>query len=102
MLKPPEHLSDRSKQLWRKILDDGEVSPGRAALFQTALECLDRADEARAMLADEGLIAITSTTGASHAHPLLKIEKDNRQLFARLWQVLNLQYSAKTDGTPIF
>jgi len=96
--EPPEHLSERSKALWRAIVPRRAVSPGRLALLQTALEALDRAEEARQAIAQQGLVTVTKTTGAVHINPLLKVEKDNRQLFARIWCELSLHWDVTVDG----
>ena len=53
--EPPDHLSERSRLLWTHVVGDRVKSPERIALFQTALEALDRADEAKQVLDDEGL-----------------------------------------------
>jgi phage terminase small subunit len=98
---PPEHLSDRSKGIWCDVIDE-PCSPGRLVLVQTALEALDRADEARKQVEKEGLTTTTKTTGAVHVHPLLKVERDNRALFARIWHgQLRLHWDYRTDGHSI-
>lgn len=88
--EPPAHLSERAKALWRAVVPDRARSPGRLALVQTALEALDRADAAAAVIEQEGMLCETRVTGTKHVNPLLKVEKDNRQLFARLWSDLGL------------
>jgi phage terminase small subunit len=87
---PPPHLSERSKLLWREIGPLKVNLPGQLPLFTSALECLDRVDEVRCVIAAEGLTSTTRTTGAQHIHPLLKIEAAARQQFARLWVALRL------------
>ncbi len=94
----PEHLSDKSKRLWAEIVGRRVSSPGRAVMFQTALEALDRADEARQEIETQGLTTVTETTGAVHLNPLLKVERENRQLFSKLWSTLNLDWDREIDG----
>jgi phage terminase small subunit len=72
---PPEHLSERAQGLWREIVPRRAVSPERLALLQVALEALDRADAARQVIAQEGMITTTKTTGAVHVHPLVKLNE---------------------------
>jgi phage terminase small subunit len=91
---PPECLSESSRELWRAVIT-GPIPAGRAAIVQTALEARDRAQQASAMLTTEGLCSTTATTGAVHVHPAVKIEHDNRALFARLWS--NLGLSSEID-----
>lgn len=99
--EPPEHLSERAKGLWREVVPRRALSPGRLALLQTALEALDRAEECRVAIGRDGLVSKTETTGAVHVHPLLKAEKDSRQLFARLWTALDLQWDFEVDGQAV-
>lgn len=94
----PAHLSERSKELWLKIVPKRALSPGRLALLQTALESLDRAEQARLEVDRVGLTTTTKTTGAVHVHPLVKVERENRQLFARLWGELGLVWDHELDG----
>lgn len=95
---PPEHLSERSKELWRTIVPLRIRSVGRVTLFRIALDCLDTADEARAAVDQQGLTTKTKTTGLMHPHPLLKIEKDSRSQFARLWKDLGLGWDRRIDA----
>jgi P27 family predicted phage terminase small subunit len=94
----PKHLSERSKKLWRELIGGRVKSPERVALFQAALEALDRADQARMILAKEGLTFETENTGTVHVHPVAKIEKDARAAFARIWSQLALHWNYDIDG----
>lgn len=96
--EPPDHLSERSQLLWSHLVGDRVKSPERIALFQTALDALDRADEAKQVLDAEGLTFTTKTTGTKHLHPLLRVEKDARALFARIWNQLSLHWNQQIDG----
>jgi len=96
--EPPTHLSERSQALWRAVVPDRALSPGRVALLQTALECLDRAEQARLILEREGLTVVTESTGMTRAHPLIRVEKDSRQLFIRAWNILGLNWDGLIDG----
>jgi phage terminase small subunit len=94
----PAHLSECSQALWCEIVGRRARSPGRLALLQVALEALDRADEAAALVAKEGLVTTTETTKAKHAHPGCRIEKDARAQFLRAWGQLNLSWDYEIDG----
>ncbi len=98
---PPPHLSARSKALWSEIVPRRARSPERLALLQAGLEALDRVDDCRAVLAKEGLTFKTKTTDALHCHPLVKVEKEQRQLFIRCWDALSLQWNREIDGRSI-
>ena len=88
----PGHLSDRSKRLWHELGPVHMRSIGRQALFQAALEALDRAEDARALIATDGLVAKTTSTGALHLHPAVRVERESRTQFAKLWGSLELNW----------
>ncbi len=94
----PFHLSERAKALWVSLVPRRAKSPERLALIQTALEALDRADAARVAIEKDGLTTTTTTTGAIHLHPLLRVERESRQLFAQIWKSLGLEWYAKLDA----
>lgn len=95
---PPAGLSDRARTLWSSVVPSRAVSPGRLAMVTEALRALDRADQAAAAIQAEGLTFTTATTGAVHVHPLVKVERESRQLFARLWSDLRLDFDRESDG----
>ncbi len=94
----PSHLSERSAALWRAVVPSRAKSAERQALVIAALDALDLADECRARVRAEGLTATTKTTGAVHVHPLMKVEKEQRSLFAKIWGQLNFQWNHSIDG----
>lgn len=96
------HLSEKSRQLWAELVPSRAKSPGRRVLLQTALEALDRADEAREAIAASGLTTTTKTTGAVHVHPLVKVEREARQQFAKIWSDLHFDFDGKVDGRNPF
>ncbi len=89
---PPAHLSERSVALWRELGPGHAETTGRRVLFQAALESLDRADEARRAIAADGMTSTTKSTGAVHLHPAVKVEREARAQFAKLWGSLNLDW----------
>lgn len=91
--EPPEHLSEGSKALWRAVVKQA-IPAGRAAILTTALEARDRAEAARLAIEREGMVSTTRSTGALHVNPLLKVERDNRALFASIWGQLGLGHDS--------
>lgn len=73
-------------------------SPERLLLVATALESLDRAEQARLEIERTGLTSTTKTTGAVHLHPLLRVERESRQLFSKIWGQLSLHWNNRIDG----
>ncbi len=94
----PTTLSDRSLRIWRDLIPRRAKSPERRTMIQVALECLDRADQAREKIDADGLVFKTESTGTVHVHPLLKTEKDSRALFAKIWGQLGLTFFLDVDG----
>jgi hypothetical protein len=95
---PPAHLSHRSQYLWAKLGPANARSMQRRTLFQVALECLDRADEARELIVSEGLISpATGAAKMAHLHPAVRVERDARQQFAAIWQQLKLVWNNSPD-----
>ena len=95
---PPPHLSAHAKGIWVEVQARRCVSPERRTLFTFALEAMDRANQASEAINRDGLVTVTKTTGVIHVHPLVKIEKDARAQFSRLWCQLNLEWWGELDG----
>lgn len=95
--EPPENLSERSRKLWHQIVPERKPSPGWLVLLEEALRALDRADECRRIIADEGLTTKTEATGAVHVHPLAKLERESRAQFMSAWKKLGLAEVREID-----
>ncbi len=91
-IKPPEHLSEKSKDLWERYVGNEINAPARIALFLGGLEALDQADEARVLIKEQGLVHVTEKTGAVHINPLTKLEKEARAYVLRVFKTLNLTW----------
>src|SRR5437870_2810460 len=89
----PDHLSERSKNLWAELGAREAKSLERQTLFQAALESLDRADMARRLILSEGLVSKTPATGVFHVNPLLKVERDARAQFVKIWDLLGFRFN---------
>ena len=94
----PAHLSPHCQELWRRLVPGEARSLQRQCALQAALEALDRADQARRELGDQGLLVVTARSGFPHANPLLKIEREARAEFVKIWGRLGLTFSAQIDG----
>lgn len=84
---PPEHLTDRSQALWRGIVGGRIRRFERVAMLQSALEALDRADEARGLIEEQGILRNGATL-----NPLVQVERNARAQFGRLWGQLGLNW----------
>jgi len=95
--QPVDDLSEDAKLLWYEIVGRRANSPERLVLLEVALFSLDRSEECRRIIAEEGLTKTTEATGAHHAHPLLRIEKDSRAQFLTAWSHLQLDFDPLLD-----
>jgi len=93
----PDGLSERSQSVW--VAESARSkSAGRQLLLLECLKHLDRADALAAIVASEGAIVTTKTTGAVHLHPLIPVEAKHRSLFVRLAAMLKLEWHYGVDG----
>ena len=87
----PRHLSAKSKRIFRSIVDDFELESESHALetLRLALEAMDRADEAREMIARDGLV-VRNRHDELRPHPAVAIERDSRLAAWRGFRELSL------------
>ncbi|MBK9171073.1 MAG: hypothetical protein IPM24_26940 [Bryobacterales bacterium] len=95
--EPPEHLSERSRELWITLAPTEARSLERRTLFLSALEALDTADAARHIVQAEGLTSTTASTGVVHLNPAVKVEREARAQFVRIWDMLGLRHNSRID-----
>ena len=98
---PPKHLSKVSQSLWKKLVPKRVKTLEQLVLLKVALEALDRGDEARRRISDEGLTITTPETGAVHLHPAWQVEQQARQQFLRAWCDLGFAGANACGGTDI-
>ncbi|MDP8958285.1 MAG: hypothetical protein M3N51_03585, partial [Actinomycetota bacterium] len=72
---PPGHLSESSKRFWRATVRQYELERHHLHLLAGALEAWDRAQEARKLLDEEGIV-VQDRFGQPKAHPAVRIERD--------------------------
>jgi P27 family predicted phage terminase small subunit len=94
----PEHLSDRCRKWWRSVVTEFILEEHHLHLLRLAAEALDRSEEARAILAAEGIVVRTGET--VKAHPAVAIERDARIAAARLIRELALDAPASEGLRP--
>ena len=92
---PPEHLSEWSKERWRRYVGTKVKSPGGIDLLRVALESFDTAEQCRVQIEGDGLLV--GDGKMSHSHPLLRVQRENRQMFAKLWKELCLHHNQTSD-----
>jgi P27 family predicted phage terminase small subunit len=89
----PTHLSTKTKAWYAEIEAEYELEVHDLLLLQGAAESWDRCQQAREMLAKEGL-TFTDRHGNVRPHPATQIERDSKSLFARLMRELGLSVAA--------
>ena len=97
--RPPQHLSTKSKRLWRSVLADYELEKRHEAILGTAREALDRMRQAQAQLAEDGLTTV-DRYGGVQAQPAVAIERDSRNAFLRAMRELGLDLEAPPSTRP--
>lgn len=89
--KPPADLSREAKRLWQRLFDESDIDAAAEVLLDDLCRAWDRLQQARAILARDGLL-ITEKTGAGiekrRQHPGVLIERDSAARMMRAWRLL--------------
>jgi hypothetical protein len=99
---PPEEISGESKELWASVVPCRAESPEKLEIVCQALKAKDRAEECSKIIEKEGLQVTTVKSGMNHAHPLIKVEKENRQLFLKAWSRLGFDKDPCKGWEPFY
>ena len=95
----PKHLRERGRVLFEQVSGEFELEPHALELLRLASEALDRTEQARQALADEGILTVTSQ-GRRVAHPAVSIERDGRLAVARLLREIGLDEPLPDSRPP--
>ena len=95
----PKHLSLATRRWFRKVLDEYQLEDHHVRLLTAAGEAWDRMEQARKMLATDGIVQ-TDRFGQQKAHPAIAIERDCRIAFARCLRELDLDGDPAPDPRP--
>ena len=100
---PPSDLSRTAKDWYRRFTRERDFSDeaGRLHLL-TALRAFDRLEEARGLLARDGVV-ITDRWGQTKPHPAVNIERDARSGMLAALKACNLDVEPLRDrpGRPV-
>lgn len=100
MEKIPSHLSKLSKKFYKRVISDYDLENHHLKILLLACECLDRINEAKEVIDKDGIIYYDSR-GNPREHPAIKIESNNKVIFARLMRELCLDIEPpKEVGRP--
>lgn len=50
------------------------------------------------MIEREGMMTKTARSGVTHMHPAVKVERESRAQFAKIWTSLGLNWDMRVDG----
>ena len=99
-LKVPKHLTASSRHFYEQICNDYVLESHHLRLLQLLCEAFDRGQEARKLLATEGLTVVDTKLGIRRPHPCVSIERDSRTAVARLTRELNLSEEPDDSRPP--
>ena len=85
----PNALSVEMRKWWAQVVSTYELEPHHLLMLEGACRAWDRAVEARAMLAKEGL-SYADVKGHIHPRPEANMERQSMLTFARLLRELDL------------
>ena len=85
----PAHLAPPTAAWWREVVREYDLEAHHERLLTLAAEAWDRGQEARVLLATEGIVDL-DRFGQKRQHPAVAIERDSRLAFARLIRELGL------------
>jgi P27 family predicted phage terminase small subunit len=88
-VEPPAHLSADMKDWWQHIGSTYVLESHHWKLLQVCAESWDRLQQARQVLAAEGL-TIGTGSGSRKAHPAIAIERDAKAQFIAALRTLDL------------
>lgn len=94
ILKPkatqaPSHLSESTRTWWDALTSEFMLEDHHLRLLTLAAEAWDRCQQAREILAREGL-TFSDRYGSPRTRPEIAIERDSRLAFCRCLRELNL------------
>ncbi len=87
--RPPRHLTADTRAWWASVAGTFTLDKHHLAVLTVACEALDRGNEARERVAQDGAIYLTRF-GEPRAHPSVAIERDARIGFLRALRELDL------------
>jgi phage terminase small subunit len=94
--QPPPYLREPTRRWWRALASEFAFESHDYRTLEVAALSWDRLQQAREVIADEGL-TVTTTKGVI-PHPCIKIENDSQIRFLRAMRELALDVDP--PGTP--
>jgi len=95
--RPPDHLEAATAAWWSAVISDYDLEPHHIRLLTLAAEAWDRGQQARRIIAAEGLTFVDRFSQPK-TRPEVSIERDSRLAFARLVRELCLDAVEPPDA----
>jgi P27 family predicted phage terminase small subunit len=98
---PPAHLSPAAKRWWKELEREYSFeTPDQYLTLRCVLECYDRSEAAREIVAKEGAV-IEDRFGQKKQHPATIVERDAKMAMLRGLRALGLDIAAPSPiGRP--
>ena len=94
----PPGLSAKAKNWWKKIISEYQIEDAAGfLLLETAMQAMDRMNEARALIAKHGAITLDRFEQL-RPNPATTIERDSRAAMCAALKALNLDLEPLLDG----
>lgn len=97
--RPPKHLEGDGRAFWVRIVRCYELLEHDFALLQGACEALQRAQEAREQIEEDGAYHL-DRFDQPKAHPALQVERQSREQAEKLIRALCLDGDEPAPGAP--
>ena len=91
--KAPAHLKEPTRAWWRNVVREWSLEEHHVRVLTLAAEAYDRATDAQALIARDGLV-VSGREGGVRPHPAVGIRRDAETSFARLLRELDLDTEA--------
>jgi P27 family predicted phage terminase small subunit len=95
--RAPRHLKAATRRWFEAVASDWTLEEHHLRLLQLAGEAWDRCQEAREVIARDGLTTATRD-GGHKLHPAVRVEDSSRIAFARLLRELDLDIDPPAES----
>jgi phage terminase small subunit len=96
----PRYLQPPTRRWWRRVIEAWQLEEHHIRLLTLASEAWDRCQQAREVLAVQGLTFEDVKLNRPCARPEVAIERDSRLAFARLLRELDLDIEPPASKRP--
>lgn len=88
--RPPKYLRPATRRWWRQVVEDYELEPHHVMTLTAAATAWDRMEQARQILAEEGITFYDPKLNRPCQRPEVAVERDSRIAFLRALRELDL------------